>query len=185
MKRFRNEIMEEKPETIENQECPICNKNTLTLMEAEREIPYFGLAYLFSMNCSNCNYHKADIEFDQEQEPCKYELEISCEEDLKIRIVKSSNANIKLGRIASVEANEGSNGYITNVEGIINRIQKIIEFARDNAEDDSERKQAKSHLKKIRNVLWGSDSIKLVIEDLSGNSAIISDKAVKTKLKKR
>lgn len=173
----------EAPDVIEGQPCPICKKNTLTLMEAERDIPFFGKAYLFSMNCSSCNYHKADIEFDNQQEPCKFELEISSEEDLKIRVVKSSNAIVKLGRIATIESNEASNGYITNVEGVINRIQNIIEFARDNAEDDSERKQAKNHLKKIRKVLWGNDKIKLVIEDKTGNSAIISDKAKKTKLK--
>ena len=174
----------EAPDVMEGQLCPICQKNTLTLMEAERDIPFFGKAHLFSMNCSSCKYHKADIEFNNQQEPSKYELEISSEEDLKIRIVKSSNANIKLGRIATIEANEASNGYITNVEGIIKRIENIIEFARDNAEDNTERKQAKNHLKKIRKVLWGQDKIKLVIEDKTGNSAIISDKAIKSKLKK-
>lgn len=175
---------EESPDVIENQQCPICKKNTLTLMEAERDIPFFGKAYLFSMNCSNCKYHKADIEFDNQQEPCKFELEISSEEDLKIRVVKSSHAIVKLGRIATIESNEASNGYITNVEGIINRIKNIIEDLRDNAEEDSERKQAKNYLKKIRNILWGQDKIKLIIEDKTGNSAIISDKAIKSKIKK-
>jgi C4-type Zn-finger protein len=37
-------------------------------------------------------------------------------------------------------------------------------------------------LKKINRVLWGSDSIKIIIEDPTGNSAIISEKAVKGKL---
>jgi zinc finger protein len=174
----------EQPNIIRGQTCPICQKDTLTLMESEREVPYFGLAHLFSMNCSNCHYHKADVEFDKQQQPSKFQLNIESEEDLRIRIIKSSQAKIKLGRIATVEANETSNGYITNVEGIINRIQKIIEFARDNAKDKTERKKAKNHLKKIRKVLWGEDSIKLTIEDKSGNSAIISDKAVKTKMKK-
>ncbi len=175
----------QEPDVLEGQPCPICGKNTLTLMEAERDIPFFGLAYIFSMNCNDCGYHKADVEFDNKQEPCKYDLEVSSEEDLKIRIIKSSHANIKLGRIATVEANEVSNGYVTNVEGIINRIEKIIEFARDNAEGKSERKSAKNHLKKIRNVLCGDDKIKLTISDSSGNSAIISSKAVKSKIKKK
>jgi zinc finger protein len=177
-------LVSQEPQIMEGQLCPICNKNTLTLMEAEMEIPFFGLAYLFSMNCSDCGYHKADVEFDNKQDPCKYDLEVSCEEDLKIRIIKSSHANVKLGRIATIESNEAANGYITNVEGIIKRIEKIIEFARDNAEEKSERKTAKNHLKKIRNVLCGDDKIKLTITDSSGNSAIISDKAVKSKVKK-
>ena len=32
--------------------------------------------------------------------------------------------------------------------------------------------------------MWGSEKIKLTLEDPTGNSAIISDKAAKTKLKK-
>jgi C4-type Zn-finger protein len=31
--------------------------------------------------------------------------------------------------------------------------------------------------------MWGQEKLKLIIEDPSGNSAIISDKAVKSKLK--
>ncbi len=176
---------QEQPDILEGQPCPICGKSTLTLMEAGRDIPFFGLAYIFSMNCSSCGYHKADVEFGQKQDPSKYDLEVSSEEDLKIRIIKSSHANVKLGRIATIEANEASNGYVTNVEGIIKRIEKIIEFARDSADDQSERKTAKNHLKKIRKVLWGQEKIKLTIEDSSGNSAIISDRAVKSKFKKK
>jgi C4-type Zn-finger protein len=49
-------------ETVEGETCPFCHQKTLTLMEARREIPFFGVCYLFSMNCSNCKYHKADVE---------------------------------------------------------------------------------------------------------------------------
>jgi len=37
-------------------------------------------------------------------------------------------------------------------------------------------------LKKLQNVLWGSEKLKIIIEDPSGNSAIISEKAVRQKL---
>jgi len=173
------------PEMITGQTCPICSKNTLSLREANFDVPYFGLMFVFSMDCSSCGYHKADIEFDQTQEPSKYELEITSEDDMKIRIIKSSHAKIKLGRIATIEPGDTSNGYVSNVEGILNRIKHIIEMTRDNADDDQERKQAKNHLKKMTRVMWGQEPMKLIIEDPTGNSAIISDKAVKTKLKKK
>jgi len=38
-------------------------------------------------------------------------------------------------------------------------------------------------VKKLQKVLWGDEKLKLIIEDPTGNSAIISDKAVKAKLK--
>ena len=44
---------------LEGEMCPFCNKKTLTLREAERDVPYFGILYIFSMDCYNeeCNYH--------------------------------------------------------------------------------------------------------------------------------
>ena len=37
-------------------------------------------------------------------------------------------------------------------------------------------------VKKLQNVLWGEEKLKITIEDPSGNSAIISEKAKRTKL---
>ena len=169
-------------EVLENQTCPFCHKNTLTLQEAQKDVPYFGVCYIFSMDCSNCHYHKADIEAEEERNPIKSTLEISEEEDMKIRIIKSSNATIKIPRITTVEPGEASNGYITNVEGILNRIKRQIEFARDNSDDKAERTKAKNMVKKLQRVMWGQDKISLTIEDPTGNSAIISEKAVTKKL---
>jgi C4-type Zn-finger protein len=38
-------------------------------------------------------------------------------------------------------------------------------------------------IKKIHRIVWGQEKQKLIIEDSTGNSAIISDKAVKEKMK--
>ncbi|MBW2999564.1 ZPR1 zinc finger domain-containing protein [Candidatus Woesearchaeota archaeon] len=173
---------EEKAEQLAGQECPVCHKKTLTLTEQEKEVPFFGRVYLFSMSCENCRYHKADVESAEQREPCKYTIEISSEEDMKIRVVKSSQATIKIPRITTITPGPASNGFITNIEGIFNRVKNQVEFVRDNAEDAGERKKAKNMLKKIMNIMWGREKIKMTIEDPSGNSAIISDKAVKQKL---
>lgn len=168
--------------TLEKQPCPMCRNNTLTLTEFTRDVPFFGKVFLFSMNCSSCNYHKADVEPAEQREPSKYTIEISGEEDMKIRVVKSSSATVRIPRITTISPGESSNGYITNVEGLLSRVKKIIEHLRDEAEDKSERKKAKNMLKKIQDVMWGRDSLKITIEDPTGNSAIISEKALKQKL---
>ena len=173
---------DEKIDTLGGQECPICRKKTLTLTEKEMEIPYFGNVFLFSMVCSNCNYHKSDVESTEQKEPSKYTLEISNEEDMKIRIVKSSEATVKVPRISSIVPGPASNGYVTNVEGILSRIKHQIEVARDSEEDPAIKKKAKNLLKKLQKVMWGQEKLKIIIEDPSGNSAIISDKAVKSKM---
>ncbi|MDP6648395.1 MAG: ZPR1 zinc finger domain-containing protein [Candidatus Woesearchaeota archaeon] len=172
-----------KEEDSGHQPCPLCHQKTLILAERETEVPYFGKVYLFSMTCNNCKYHKADVEAIDKKEPVKFEFEISSEKDMKIRIVKSSEATVKLPHLASITPGPASQGYVTNVEGILNRIKYQTESARDSAEDESDKKKAKNVLKKLTRIMWGQEKQKFIIEDPSGNSAIISDKAVKSGLK--
>ena len=167
---------------LDNQVCPICRQSTLVLTEDEKEIPYFGKMSLFSMTCSNCKYHKADIEAIEKKEPCRYTFEIEKEEDMKVRVVKSSEATVKLPNITTITPGAASNGYVTNIEGVLNRIKHNIEIVRNDEEDDDAKKKAKNLLKKIIRITWGQEKQKIIIEDPSGNSAIISDRAVKTKL---
>ena len=168
---------------IEGELCPFCSEKTLSLMETERDVPFFGVCHIFSMDCTSCNYHKADVEVAEgNNEPAKYTLDIESEEDMKIRIIKSSNATVKIPYIGTIEPGETANGYITNVEGVFNRIKNQIEHLKDAAEDDAEKTKAKNQLKKITKIMWGQEKGQLIIEDPSGNSAIISPKAVKSKL---
>ena len=183
--RFENFMTKEEAQTedFEHQPCPLCNEKTLILTERDTEVPYFGKVYMFSMTCNNCKYHKADIEATERKEPVKYEFEISSEEDMKVRVVKSSEATVKLPHIASITPGPAAQGYVTNVEGILNRVKYQVEVARDVEEDEEGKKKAKNLLKKLLNITWGKEKQKLIIEDPSGNSAIISDKAVKSPLK--
>jgi zinc finger protein len=168
-------------EVLEGEPCPFCHKKTLTLRQAVREVPYFGNLLIYSMDCENseCNYHKADVEFDEQKAFIKLTIEISSEDDMKIRVIKSSNATIKIPHIGNIEPGETSNGYVTNIEGILNRMKKNIEILRDAAEDESEKKKAKNMLKKLNRVIMGQEKLTMTLIDPSGNSAIISEKLVK------
>ena len=172
------------PEEIDNQPCPVCGQKALVLTERMMEVPYFGKTSFFSMTCSNCKFHKADVECLDKKEPCRYTFEITKEDDMKVRVVKSSEATVKIPHITTIIPGPASIGYISNIEGIFNRVKHEIEFARDTAEEEEDKKKAKNLLKKITRIMWGQESQKLIIEDPSGNSAIISDKAVVEKLGK-
>jgi len=152
-------------------------------MEKETEVPYFGKVFLFSMTCSNCKYHKSDVEAIEKKDPCKFTFEISKEEDMKVRIVKSAEATVKIPHVTTITPGPASQGFVTNIEGILNRVKYQIEVARDTAEDSADKKKAKNLLKKLMKIMWGQEKQKIIIEDPSGNSAIISDKAEKSDLK--
>jgi len=169
-------------QAVEGELCPICRSKTLTMTEADIEVPYFGKMFIFSMQCSSCKFRKADVEAAEHKEPSRWTLEIDSEEDMKARVVKSSDATVKIPRIGSIEPGSASEGYITNVEGIFERIKQQIEHIRDSTDDETEKKKAKNLLKKIRRISFGEEKAKLIIEDPTGNSAIISDKAERKKL---
>jgi zinc finger protein len=170
-------------ETLSGQQCPICGEKTLTLHQTEEEIPYFGKMFVFGMNCSSCKYSKGDIEADKVHDPAKFVFEVSSAEDMKVRVVKSSEATVKIPHIITITPGPASDGFVSNIEGLLERVKKMIESARDAEEDEDVKKKAKNMLKKLTRVMWGSEKIKITIEDPTGNSAIISDKAVKSKLK--
>lgn len=168
---------------ITGETCPVCCSSTLSLTEREDDIPYFGKVALFSMTCSSCKFHKSDVESVEQREPVKVSIEVSGEKDMSIRIVRSSQGKVKIPYIADIEPGEASNGYVTNVEGLLKRVKQQVEAIRDTEEDDTAVKKAKNILKKLNRVMWGEETAKIIIEDPSGNSAILSDKAVKEKLK--
>lgn len=172
------------PTELGGQPCPVCGQNTLTLREADRDVPFFGNICVFSMQCSNCDFFKSDIETENSGSPIKIAYEINSEEDMKTRVIKSSSATIKIPRITTIEPGDASNGYVTNIEGLLNRVKYQIEKVRDESDDKAESKKAKNLLKKIRKIMWGEESIKITIEDPNGNSAIVSEKAEITKGKK-
>lgn len=178
---------EEQPmEKIDNEKCPMCMKKTLTLYETQQDIPYFGKVFIFGMQCNNkeCNYKQNDVEPEQQKEPCKIEFTVENSKDLSVRVVKSSQAVIKVPSLKmSVEPGLANDGYVSNVEGLLQRFKHILEGERDTADDTKVRKKAKNLLKKLWKVECGEEKLKITIEDPSGNSAIISEKAIVSKLK--
>jgi len=175
-------MAKEQTNTLGGQLCPMCGKKTLTLSETQLEIPFFGNTFVFSMTCSSCKYRKSDLEAEKQREPCKYTFEVKGKEDLNVRIVKSSEATVKIPHVGTMEPGPAAEGIITNVEGIIQKFKEQIEHLKNDEEDDTARKKAKNLLKKIQKVLWGQETLKIIIEDPTGNSAIISDKAEKKRI---
>ncbi len=172
----------DKTETLGGQPCPMCNKKELSLTQTEMDVPFFGKLLVFSMHCTGCHYHKADVEAAEVKEAAKYTFEVDGKADLSVRVIRSSEGSIKIPHVGSLEPGTHAEGFVTNIEGIIEKFKKQIETLRDTAEEEEDRKKAKNLLKKLQNVLWGSEKLKIIVEDPTGNSAIISEKAVRSKL---
>ncbi len=171
---------------LENQICPVCQNASLTLVEDEQEVPYFGKVLIFSLKCSNCDFLSSDVECKEQKEPSRYVIVIDSEKDMNIRVVKSSNATIKVPQLKlSVEPGPASIGYVSNIEGILERFKEVLEAQLEMAEEHDDRKKIKNILKKIWKARLGDLPLKIILEDPSGNSAIISEKAKIERLRVR
>lgn len=170
-------------EELTGQPCPACGKKTCTLREEELDIPYFGKTFLFSMECQSCNFKQSDLEAEEAKEPAKYTVEISSPDDMSIRIVKSAQATVKWPNLrVSIDPGLAAQGAVTNIEKMLNDIYKIVEAQRENEDDAAARKKAFKLMQKILDIKEGKQTTKLTIEDPTGNSMIVSDKAEKKKL---
>ena len=134
------------------------------------------------MECASCNYRKSDVEPAEVKEPCKYTFEVESEDDLNVKIIKSAEATVKIPHVMTIESGPASEGYITNIEGLLERVKKQIQSAAESEDDPAAKKKAKNLLKKLSKVLVGREKLKIIVEDPSGFSAIVSEKAQRNKL---
>jgi zinc finger protein len=169
---------------LKNQPCHFCKKKTLTLTEETYNVPHFGKCFLMSMNCSSCNFNKTDVESEERKPPSKQTFTLENKKDLNTKVIKSSEATVKIPQLRmDVRPGVASSGYLSNLEGVLLRFKKIIEKERDSTDDPKIRKHAKNLLKKLWKAELGDLPLKIVIEDPSGNSAIVSEKTEVKKLK--
>jgi len=164
-------------------DCPICGgKNTFKIFNNQLDIPYFGRVMETTMICDKCKYRKSDIIPLEVKEPKRYTLRVSNEEDLNKRVVRSSTGHIKIPELGfEVKPGPASEGYISNVEGVLNRLEDALKMLMKWA-DDEEKKRGEEILKKIEDVKKGKENVTLVIEDPLGHSAIIGDGVKEEKL---
>lgn len=167
---------------LAGQKCALCGEHKSTLSETDLDIPHFGKVFVLTIECAACGYKKSDIELAEKKEPCKYTFEVATEEDLNVRIVKSSEATVKIPQIITIEPGPAADGYVTNVEGLLQNVKTVIESNMDSEEDEDVKNKARNMIKKLGKVLVGREPLKIIIEDPMGFSAIISDKAVRSKL---
>ena len=179
-----NNMLKERGVIEIKEKCPFCNRNSLIIREYECEMPYVGRIFIISTVCEECGYVHKSVYPLEEKEACKIEYVIEDEEDLKVRVVKSSTARIIIPEIgATVDPGPASQTIITNVEGILDRIKEALLILIEWAEKSEEKKRGLEVLKVLNEALEGKRKLTLIIEDPRGVSCIIPPEERKYKLK--
>ena len=114
--------------TITKSPCPVCFTEIEFTWETT-DIPHFGEAMLIAGTCSNCGLKHTDTILLSSKEPCRYVLEVESLEDLDARVIRSCSGTIRIPELGvDVEPGAASESYVTNVEGVLDRIEGIVEF---------------------------------------------------------
>ncbi|MGD1005268.1 MAG: ZPR1 zinc finger domain-containing protein [Methanoregulaceae archaeon] len=161
--------------------CPSCSNEIEHIYQTE-DIPYFSELLIISAQCPTCGYRYVDTQILKSAEPCCHEFSITTSEDLNVRVVRSMSGTIKIPEFGvQIDPGPACEGFVTNIEGVLDRIENVVKAALLWTEKE-ENKNAQVLLERIDQARKGNVLFSLIIEDPSGNSAIISEKAQKKPL---
>ena len=156
--------------------CPACSVEGLakSIMK-EIEIPHFGKVLETTIQCPKCGFKHSDIIALEQNDPAKYVIEIN-KNNLSVRVVRSQSATVSIPEIGvKVEPGPKSEGYVTNVEGILTRFEDAVKKALKLFDDEQSQKNAKNTLKQIEELKNGNGTATLIIMDPFGQSNIVSE----------
>ena len=156
--------------------CPACGvEGIATSIMKEFEIPHFGKVLETAIQCEKCGFKHSDIITLEQNDPARYTLKIS-EETLSVRVVRSQSATVTIPEVGvKVEPGPKSEGYVTNVEGVLVRFESAVKKAMQLFEDDESQKNAKTTLAAIQELIEGNGTATLIIDDPFGQSSVVSD----------
>ncbi|HIB41259.1 MAG TPA: ZPR1 zinc finger domain-containing protein [Candidatus Poseidoniales archaeon] len=175
--------------------CPTCkNEGSLKLLSMSSEIPYFGEHTQITLSCEHCGMRQTDFIPSEERGALSFSLSIGKVEHLQARVVRGSSGTVRIPEL-DLEVSPGtqSTGYVSNVEGVVNRFIDIIRMMmrqiRTEIEDGND--EAEQNLAKLfqlemalmalaKGELLGDLSLEIL--DPKGHSIIGHDDAVKKEL---
>jgi len=155
-------------------DCPICgNLKCVEVTTKTDNIPYFGEIMESTLLCQKCGYKHSDTICLEQKDPVHYTLLIG-KDKLNSRVIKSQSATLSLPELGlKVEPGPKSQGYVSNVEGVLERFEKAVETALSWTDDPEAMKNARKILENLNQVRHGEWQTELVVEDPFGHSAIL------------
>lgn len=162
--------------------CPLCQSDLVMNWQRDN-IPYFGEIMHISARCQ-CSFRFADTMILSIKEPMRYEMPVETIEDLDARVIRSTSGTIRIPEMGvTIEPGSVSESYVTNIEGVLQRVRDVLLTASRWVQGDEEKSSRSEELLcMLEDVIEGKRKITVIVEDPLGNSAIISTKVKATRL---
>lgn len=108
--------------------CPICKvEGQVMMMTHIDEIPYFGEHTQVTVLCNACGWRQSDFIPAEGRKPGGCTLLIDKPEHIQSRVVRSSSCTVRILELdLEVKPGTASTGYVSNVEGVIDRFMEVI-----------------------------------------------------------
>ncbi|OWT32655.1 hypothetical protein BGI41_06550 [Methanobrevibacter sp. 87.7] len=160
-------------------DCPVCGvKNGAISKMDTTNIPYFGEVIETSITCPHCGFKHSDVMSVEKNDPAKHTLTIN-KDNLNSRVVRSQTSTVSIPEAGiKVEPGPKSQGYVSNVEGVIERFISATHRAHALYNEDEESlNNIKTTREFLESILDGKNEATLIIEDPYGQSKIVDLKA--------
>jgi zinc finger protein len=108
--------------------CPMCSvEGQLKMLTHIDDIPYFGEHTQITVLCNACGWRQTDFLPADGKKPGASTLVISKPEHMSVRVVRSSSCTVRVPDLdLEVKPGTASTGYVSNIEGVVNRFMDII-----------------------------------------------------------
>ena len=164
--------------------CPVCGAlESVKMITHIDEIPYFGEHTQITLLCNSCSWRQTDFIPAEGKKAGAWSLTIDSPQKLTARVVRASSCTIRIPEL-DLAVNPGSNatGYVSNVEGVLNRFQDIINMVQrdlmsspDNSHEEGEHLSQLINMSAIITQLSAEDPTPVTLEllDPHGHSMIL------------
>jgi len=167
--------------------CPICAlEGHLKMISHVDEIPYFGEHTQVTLMCEQCGWRQTDFIPAEGRKPGAWSILVDGESVLRARVVRSSSCTIRIPELElEVSPGTGSSGYVSNVEGVLNRFLDIVNMVKKDLDDQPEQEMQRClELESALNDLIDGrhSGVTLELLDPRGHSQILHPEAIDREL---
>jgi zinc finger protein len=164
---------------IDDAVCPSCDGKGLEYTAEPVELPYMGTSLEILLRCEACGYRHTDFVLTEHREPTRYSYTVTKESDMSVRVVRSGSGTIRIPELGiSIEPGAASEAFVSNIEGILVRVERVLAQLLRDAEDDEQRTRIRDLQDVMAAMRLGTAApATVILEDPFGNSAILGEGA--------
>ena len=131
------------------------------------EIPYFGEHTQVTVMCHSCGWKQTDFIPAEGKKAGCWKLAITDEKQLRSRVVRSSSCTVRIPEL-DLQVNPGSSstGYVSNVEGVLNRFLEVMNTVLRGLQSDIEKQLIEGNKVDLTQISEEISQLELLIDNV-------------------